>query len=84
VVAGAGQVTVNWVAPADNGSPITNYIVTPIKNGAIQASQAFDASTTSRVIMGLTPGASYTFTVTAVNAVGQSAASPASSAAVPT
>ncbi len=84
VAAGVGSVTVTWVAPADNGSAITGYIVTPIKAGVAQAPQAFDASTTSRIISGLTAGSSYTFTVVAVNALGNSAASPASNAAVPT
>ena len=84
VAAGAGSVTVTWVAPAANASAITGYIVTPSKGGVAQAPQSFDASTTSRVISGLTAGSSYTFTVVAVNAIGSSAASPASAAAVPT
>jgi titin len=83
-VAGAGSATVTWVAPADNGSAITGYKVTPYKAGVAQAVQTFDASTTSRSITGLTPGSSYTFTVIAVNARGSSTASPASSAVVPT
>jgi titin len=83
-VAGAASATVTWVAPADNGSAITGYKVTPYKAGAAQAVQVFDASTTSRTITGLIPGSSYTFTVIAVNARGSSAASPASSAVTPT
>lgn len=82
--AGAASATVTWVAPADNGSAITGYKVTPYKAGAAQAVQVFDASTTSRTITGLIPGSSYTFTVIAVNARGSSAASPASSAVTPT
>ncbi|MFI6235468.1 putative Ig domain-containing protein [Micromonospora sp. NPDC050784] len=81
--AGLASATVNWTAPASNGSPITSYIVTPIRNGVAQTPITYDASTTSRVISGLTVGASYTFTVAAVNSLGTSATSPASNAVVP-
>jgi bacillolysin len=83
-VAGPTSATVTWVAPAANGSAITGYLVTPIKAGVAQAAVPFDASATSRTIGGLTAGSSYTFTVTVLNAVGTGAASPASSAVVPT
>jgi large repetitive protein len=81
--AGVTSATVTWVAPASNGSPITGYIVTPFRNGVAQTAQSFDASTTTRTLTGLTAGASYTFTVAAVNALGTSAASPPSAAVVP-
>ncbi|MEH1167745.1 putative Ig domain-containing protein [Micromonospora sp. CPCC 205539] len=81
--AGLASATVTWTAPASNGSPITSYIVTPIRNGVAQTPITYDASTTSRVISGLTVGASYTFTVAAVNSIGTSATSPASTAVVP-
>ena len=81
--AGVASATVTWVAPASNGSPITGYILTPYLNGVAQAPQAFDASTTTRTLTGLTVGGSYTFTVAAVNALGTSAASPKSTAVVP-
>ncbi|MEU4536425.1 putative Ig domain-containing protein [Streptosporangium sp. NPDC023825] len=82
-VAGTTSATVNWTAPAANGSAITGYIVTPIRNGVVQTPVSFDASATSRTLTGLTAGATYTFTVTAVNAVGTGPASPASNAVVP-
>ncbi|MEU4338486.1 fibronectin type III domain-containing protein [Micromonospora lupini] len=81
--AGLANATVNWTAPASNGSPITSYIVTPVRNGVAQTPITYDASTTSRVVSGLTVGASYTFTVAAVNSIGTSATSPASNAVVP-
>ncbi|MEU7617492.1 fibronectin type III domain-containing protein [Micromonospora rifamycinica] len=81
--AGITSATVSWTAPASNGSPITGYVVTPIRNGVAQATQSFDASTTSRTLTGLTAGASYTFQVAAVNAFGTGANSPASAAVVP-
>jgi uncharacterized repeat protein (TIGR01451 family) len=81
--AGLASATVSWVAPASNGSPITGYNVTPIRNGVAQTPISFDDSTTTRTLTGLTVGASYTFTVAAVNALGTGPASPASAAVVP-
>ncbi|MEU4829853.1 putative Ig domain-containing protein [Streptosporangium sp. NPDC023615] len=82
-VAGTTSATVSWTAPASNGSALTGYIVTPIRNGVAQTPVSFDASATSRTLTGLTAGATYTFTVTAVNAVGTGSPSPASNAVVP-
>ncbi|MGC5307411.1 fibronectin type III domain-containing protein [Micromonospora zamorensis] len=81
--AGVTSATVNWTAPPDNGSPITGYLITPIRDGVVQPTLSFDASTTSRTLTGLTAGASYAFRVAAVNAFGTSTASPASAAVVP-
>ncbi|MBT2226559.1 S-layer family protein [Nonomuraea sp. NEAU-A123] len=81
--AGAGSATVTWVAPASNGNAITGYLVTPYRNGVAQTVQSFDASTLTRTLTGLTVGASYTFTVAAVNAIGTGTASPQSNAVVP-
>jgi len=81
--AGITSATVSWTAPASNNSAITGYIVTPYLNGVAQAPVSYDASTTTRTVTGLTAGASYTFTVTAVNGVGTGAASPQSSAVIP-
>ncbi len=81
--AAINSATLNWTAPASNGSPITSYIVTPYLNGAAQTPITYDASATARTLTGLTPGGSYTFTVAAVNAYGTSAASPASTAVIP-
>ena len=80
---GLGSATVSWVAPANNGSAITKYVLTPYLNGAAQTALNFDPAATTRTINGLTAGGSYTFTVAAVNANGTSAASPASNAGVP-
>ncbi|MDG4808904.1 fibronectin type III domain-containing protein [Micromonospora sp. WMMD1120] len=82
-VAGVTSATVSWTAPASNGSPITGYLITPIRDGVTQPTLSFDASTTSRTLTGLTAGASYAFRVAAVNAFGTGAASPASAAVVP-
>jgi len=80
---GITSATVAWVAPANNGSPLTKYVVTPYLGGTAQAAVTYDAAATIRTITGLTAGGSYTFTVAAVNAYGTSAASPASAAVVP-
>ncbi|RZT77371.1 putative Ig domain-containing protein [Micromonospora violae] len=81
--AGITSATVSWTAPASNGSPITSYLITPIRDGVTQPTLTFDASTTSRTLTGLTVGASYTFRVAAVNAYGTGATSPPSAAVVP-
>ncbi|MFB6611018.1 fibronectin type III domain-containing protein [Agromyces sp. NPDC056379] len=73
-VAGTG-VTVSWTAPADGGSPITEYLVS--LNGGAPVS--VPAGTTTRTFTGLAAG-EYTATVAARNTVGTSAASAASAA----
>jgi titin len=74
-VPGNRQATVSWTAPANNGSPITSYIVTTSPGGTMTTTNA-----TTCTVTGLSNGASYTFSVVAVNAVGPSAPSQASSA----
>ena len=79
-VAGNGQASVSWVAPAsDGGSPIIKYTVTSSPGGLI----ATTSGATNVVVTGLTNGTSYTFKVVAANAVSSGAASAASAAVVP-
>jgi hypothetical protein len=69
VTVAGGQVTVSWAAAPDNGSPILEYVV-----GAPGLSaQREPAPATSSVFRDLTIGATYTFSVYAVNAIGRSA-----------
>ncbi len=85
-VPGDGAVTISWTVPADNGSPITGYTVTPYIGNVAQTPVSFDASTTTRTITGLTNGFTYRFRVAAVNANGTgplSAASPTVIAGAP-
>jgi hypothetical protein len=82
--AGAATATVTWSAPAETGgSSVTSYKVTPYKEGVAQAPVTVGAAETSTTISGLTAGSSYTFTVIAVNSVGQSPESAPSSAVTP-
>nr|WP_230209349.1 DUF4082 domain-containing protein [Tetrasphaera sp. HKS02] len=83
VTATAGNVSavVSWTAPADGGSPITGYTITPYIGSSAQASTTISGSppATSAAVTGLTNGTTYTFTVSATNAIGtgpSSAASP--------
>lgn len=77
--AGDGQATVSFTAPTDNGgSPITGYIVTS-NPGNITAT----GTGKTIAVTGLTNGTAYTFTVKAINAVGNSAGSTASNAVTP-
>ena len=82
--AGAGQATVTWSVPTSNGSPLTGYIVTPVKNGVAQAPISYNAAVATQTITGLTPGATYTFRVAALNARGNGPTSGLSNAVTPT
>ncbi len=75
--------TVSWSAPSDGGSPITSYTVTRYLGGVVQAQDAVASTVTSRVETGLSNGSTYTFTVTATNAIGTSAPSAPSPQVTP-
>ena len=82
VVAGNAQATVPFTAPSsDGGSAITSYTATSSPGGITGTiSQSGSGSIT---VTGLTNGTAYTFSVTATNAIGTSAASDASSSIIP-
>ena len=77
---GDGQASVVWTKPADNGSTITGYTVT---SSGGQTCTTSNADTLSCAVTGLTNGTAYTFTVTATNGVGTSAASAPSNSVTP-
>ena len=79
VTPGNTQAFVAFTAPTNNGgSPITNYIVTA-NPGALTASGADSPIT----VTGLVNGTAYTFSVVAVNAIGNSASSTVSTPVTP-
>ncbi|MGO4587250.1 fibronectin type III domain-containing protein, partial [Arthrobacter sp. 2RAF6] len=84
--AGNASATVSWTAPANGGSPITSYAVTPHAGATTLAPVTVTGTppATSTTVTGLSNGTAYTFTVTATNAIGTSPASAASAAVTPT
>ena len=82
-VAGDSKATVTWTAPnSTGGSPITSYVVSTF-SGSSQVDTAAAGTGTSKVIIGLTNHAAYTFKVAAVNATGTGVKSAASNAITP-
>ena len=71
--AGNGSATVSLDGAASNGgSPITSYTVTPFIGSTAQTPVLVTAPRRARArrSLGLTNGTTYTFTVTATNAIG--------------
>jgi RHS repeat-associated protein len=77
VTAGTASAAISWTPASEGGDPVTGYTVTASPGGKSATVGPYD--TTARV-GGLTPGAAYTFTVTAESAAGTSAASAATTA----
>lgn len=84
--AGDGTANVSWTAPPNGGSPITSYTVTPYLGAVAQTPTTITGSppTTSVTVTGLTNFSTYTFVVTATNAIGSGPASAPSAAVTPT
>lgn len=80
VVAGNAQVTLEWTAPADGGSPLTGYTIT---SSSGDLSTQLPGHTTSTVISGLTNGTPYSFVIVATNEHGAGPASSPSETVIP-
>jgi len=59
-----------WQAPGNGGAPILGYRIIPYAAGVAQPAIITTGTATTRLITGLSDGASYRFTVAARNAVG--------------
>jgi titin len=80
VTGGFESATATWSAPSDGGSPLTAYTVTAATGGSTAGIWTVPPVQTSFTATGLIPGAAYSFTVVAQNAVGDSPAASAGSA----
>jgi surface protein len=68
---GNQQVALTWSVPVDNGgTPITNYTIYEGTAAGDESPIVTVGNVTSRVVLGLTNGVTYYFTVAAVNAIG--------------
>ena len=68
---GSGAIRLTFTAPANNGSAITSYKVYRTVSSSDSVFETVSASTGPLELTGLTRGVAYTFSVTAVNAVGE-------------
>jgi Fibronectin type III domain len=82
--AGSASATVTWTAPSsDNGSPITEYVITPFLNGVAEPPKTYNSTALSEVVTGLHSGQTYTFEVAGGNARGIGTNSDMSNAVAP-
>ncbi|MDR3660416.1 MAG: fibronectin type III domain-containing protein, partial [Mycobacterium sp.] len=66
---GSSYATVSWTAPPNGGSPITSYVITTHQGGTNDGT-TWVGPVTSGSVVGLATGIPYTFTVSAINALG--------------
>jgi RHS repeat-associated protein len=79
VGAGVGDrsALVSWTPPSGNGDALTTFVVLTYSGGNVISSTTVGGANTTGQVTGLTPGSTYTFTVTASNTVGTGAPSSA-------
>lgn len=82
--AAGGAAVVSWTAPTDDGgSKITGYVVTTYLSGSAPSQVTFMQVNNLEIVFNLIDGQAYTFTVSAINAVGPGPPSASSSAVTP-
>ena len=70
-VAGSSSAAVSWHLPTtDGGSPITGYSVNNLRSGKLTGVSIKVGVVTSAIVTGLVPGDAYSFSVTAITAIG--------------
>lgn len=79
IMAGRGQAGLTWIAPSDGGSAIQNYKVYRSSSQTGSYSLLATPTATSYTDTGLGDGQTYWYKVTAVNAIGEGAASATTS-----
>lgn len=79
------QVSLSWTAPADNGTPISDYKVyfSTSAGGTYTLFNDGVSTATSATVTGLTNGTQYFFKISAVNEAGESLLSNASTGVTP-
>ncbi|MGO9877168.1 MAG: fibronectin type III domain-containing protein [Acidimicrobiia bacterium] len=83
VTAQTGAITVTFIAPSDNGTPISSYSATCMSsNGGVPAAQS--GPTSPITVSGVTDARTYTCTVAATSATGTGPSSPPSVSVIPT
>jgi serine protease len=83
-MAGNGRVSLSWIAPADGGAPILDYVVQWSTNGVDWTMFVDGTSTnTGAVVTGLANAVGYRFRVEAVNVAGVSSPGAPSPVVVP-
>ena len=83
--AGNASVSLSWTAPSANGSAITDYLVyyATSAGGSYTLFGDGTSTSTSATVTGLSNGTAYYFKIIAVNSVGNSALSAASTSSTP-
>jgi hypothetical protein len=71
---GDGAATVSWQPPLAFPQAITAYVVTPWVGAVSQGARTFNSTATTQTVTALTNGVTYTFTVRAINVLGNDSA----------
>jgi chitinase len=82
--AGAGRVTLTWVAPLNGTATTTSYTLTPYKNGVLQPEITVGQIGGTFVFTNVAAGATYTFTVVPISFFGPGPDSALSNPVKPT